>query len=404
MTGTAIAQAISYLISPILTRIYTPEEMGDLGMYIRLVGFFSAFATLRYELALPLPKHDSHSYLLYRLALRTSYYFLAGISVIGFIYLASISFAWNQTIFALITIVSTFFLVFTNLGTNWAIRTKQFGKISNSRIINSSVANGLKLGFGYLNWGSIGLIFASLVGYIFSSITFIQEYFRTKQTHLASHSKRKTTVLIKEYRDFPLINLPHVLTDLGRDLLVALLIVLFFSKEIFGYYSHAYAMLRLPLILIGSSISQVLLHKCAEMRNDGESIYGIVFSTVRILFLLSIVPFTLIFFFGTPLFSVVFGEIWAESGKYAEIMSLWMIGSFITSTISAIPTILKKQKQFFYLGLASSSVHLFNFGILPLIIGTSGDAFHFILWATTITQLLLSIVMLVYILWIAKRG
>ena len=115
MTGTAIAQAISYLISPFLTRLYTPEEMGDLGIYIRLIGFFSAFATLRYELAIPLPKRHTHSYLLYRLALRTSYYFLAGVSIIGLIYLTSISFAWNQSIFALITIVSTFFLIFINL-------------------------------------------------------------------------------------------------------------------------------------------------------------------------------------------------------------------------------------------------------------------------------------------------
>ena len=68
MSGTVIAQAISYLIAPILTRLYTTSEMGELAFYMRLIGFISAIATLRYEAALPLPKNDSHSFLLYRLA------------------------------------------------------------------------------------------------------------------------------------------------------------------------------------------------------------------------------------------------------------------------------------------------------------------------------------------------
>ena len=55
MSGTLIAQIIGYAIAPILTRLYTTEEMGELGFYMRLTGFIAAIATLRYEAALPLP-------------------------------------------------------------------------------------------------------------------------------------------------------------------------------------------------------------------------------------------------------------------------------------------------------------------------------------------------------------
>ena len=68
LSGTIIAQAVGYLIAPILTRLYTTAEMGELGFYMRLTGFISAIATLRYEAALPLPKLDGHSFLLYRLS------------------------------------------------------------------------------------------------------------------------------------------------------------------------------------------------------------------------------------------------------------------------------------------------------------------------------------------------
>ena len=48
MIGTILAQLFSFLISPILTRIYTPEEMGDLNLYLRIVGFLSVLATARF--------------------------------------------------------------------------------------------------------------------------------------------------------------------------------------------------------------------------------------------------------------------------------------------------------------------------------------------------------------------
>ena len=58
MTGTTIAQAIPIAISPILTRIYTPEQFGIFALYLSISSFFAAASTGRYELAIMLPKND----------------------------------------------------------------------------------------------------------------------------------------------------------------------------------------------------------------------------------------------------------------------------------------------------------------------------------------------------------
>ena len=42
MTGTTIAQAIPIAISPILTRIYTPEDFGVFALYIAIVSFIAS--------------------------------------------------------------------------------------------------------------------------------------------------------------------------------------------------------------------------------------------------------------------------------------------------------------------------------------------------------------------------
>jgi O-antigen/teichoic acid export membrane protein len=49
MTGTTIAQAIPIAISPILTRIYTPEDFGMFALYMSTASLFSVIATGRYE-------------------------------------------------------------------------------------------------------------------------------------------------------------------------------------------------------------------------------------------------------------------------------------------------------------------------------------------------------------------
>ena len=47
MTGTTIAQAIPIAISPILTRIYIPEDFGVFALYMSLAFILSVIATGR---------------------------------------------------------------------------------------------------------------------------------------------------------------------------------------------------------------------------------------------------------------------------------------------------------------------------------------------------------------------
>ena len=57
MTGTGLAQAIPIAISPILTRLYSPEDFGTFGLYMAIVTIASVLVTGRYELAILLPKN-----------------------------------------------------------------------------------------------------------------------------------------------------------------------------------------------------------------------------------------------------------------------------------------------------------------------------------------------------------
>ena len=72
MTGTAIAQAIPIIVSPILTRLYSPEDFGRLALFISIVSIMSVLATGKYELAIILPKKNSTAYQLVSLSVMLS--------------------------------------------------------------------------------------------------------------------------------------------------------------------------------------------------------------------------------------------------------------------------------------------------------------------------------------------
>lgn len=67
--GTAAGQAIVVLASPIITRLYTPEDFGVLAVYSSLLGILSTVAALRYELAIPLSEKDEDAAALLKIAM-----------------------------------------------------------------------------------------------------------------------------------------------------------------------------------------------------------------------------------------------------------------------------------------------------------------------------------------------
>ena len=67
-SGTVIAQAISYAFTPLVTRLFTTEDFGAFGVFMRIVAFLAAIGTARYELTLPLPKRDQHAFQLFFLS------------------------------------------------------------------------------------------------------------------------------------------------------------------------------------------------------------------------------------------------------------------------------------------------------------------------------------------------
>src|SRR5690625_3719223 len=83
-SGTAAAQVITMVLSPIITRLYGPEAFGLMGAFMAIVNIITPIAALTYPIAIVLPKRDQEAKGLIHLSLIIT----AVLSIISLILLA----------------------------------------------------------------------------------------------------------------------------------------------------------------------------------------------------------------------------------------------------------------------------------------------------------------------------
>lgn len=404
MTGAVVAQVINLLFSPVISRLFSVEDIAELGVYMRASAFVSAIATAKLELGLPLDKLDRHSFSLYRIALRIAWMTCV---VLSFFLAVGWLMGWvNNTtgLTLLLSIAGSFVLGFINLGTNWSIRKRKYKSISWNRMINSLSSNVIRVIVGLAGLGAVGLIVATIIGSVLSALVFLKEYL----FHSASAEKRiprkKAWVLLKMHRDLPLINLPHSLIDLSRELLITFFILSYYDKVTLGSFVFAQMILSVPMAFIGQAFAQVLFNQTAELAKEGKSILPLMQKTFRTLFVLALPLFTLLFFFGQEMMEWVFGQQWTKAGQFAEILTPLLFVQLLVSPLSNIPIVLNKQKEHFYLATTITGFQAFVFGLVPLLSVYFAASFESLLWLNTGIQIILFTIYLFIINYYARYG
>ena len=345
MTGTTIAQAIPIAISPILTRIYTPEDFGMFALYMSVASILSVIATGRYELAIMLPKKDEDAVNIVALSIIISFF-------VSFIALLIVFFL-NSEITALLgnPEISNwlYFIPITVLLTGvyqsfkyWSNRKKQYKRLAISSVIQSGATGSTNLGMGFGGFGASGLIVGGVIGRAIATSVLVKIVWREDYKLLNYVNKLKIFALIKKHKKLPLLNLPNALIDGFRLSGISILIAKFFTTATLGQFSLAWRMMQVPMALIGRSLSQVFFQKVSS--SNKIDLNTIVKKFIIKASLIAAPAFLIIYFFSIDIFVFVFGENWKLAGESASIMAPWLFLNFLTSPLSTIFIVLNKQE------------------------------------------------------------
>lgn len=340
MTGSVIAQAVPILLSPVLTRLYTPGDFAAFALFMSVTAVISVVAAGRYDQAILLPAEDEDALNLVALCwlILSSLCLLLSL-IIGVFYgslpaewLAALHGEWLYLLPPAVFATTSFQILSV-----WNNRCARFPQLAMSRATQGSASGFAQCGLGYGAWHSAGLIWGQVVGLCAGLLMLLRYNWQSLQSGRAQLGRQRMVSNAYEYRRFPLLSTWGSLFDSGAFLMVLLVISHSFTSNITGFFSFTQRVLSVPLFLISSAIAQVLHQRIAKMNNeDWQSILPYVLRAALFLSAIAVPFVVLLALFGVDLFSFAFGKDWAEAGRYAGLLSVAVGIRFIVSPLTVV--------------------------------------------------------------------
>lgn len=366
--GTGFAQLITILLSPVLTRLYTPEEFGGLGFYLAVVSVLGLLVSGRYEMALMLPKSNRES----KRILILAFYITMFSSVFLLVFFVLLKenlrslFNLNTDVYFYFIPLSICFVGLINIGLYYNNRLKRYKLIAGNNIARSVFVNLVYILFAFVhidffNILILGLILGQFVEVIYLWRPIVLEFIR-KPNVLLNHLQ--LLPLARKYINFPKFSLSSTLLNAASIQVPIYMLSLFFSKAIVGSYYQAQRIMTLPITLIARNVGHVYYQ---EMANNKDNEYVLRNKSLYIfnrLFFLIFIPLSIIGVFGDVIFLFVFGAGWEEAGYFAQSITPWLVMNFLASPFTLLFELFQKQKTLIKINLG-----LFVFRVLALIIG-----------------------------------
>ena len=344
MTGTTIAQAIPIAITPILTRMYSPEDFGVLALFVAITTIMGSIANGRYELAIMLPTEDDEAINVAALGLLIA----SCLSLLLFVpaiflneYIATA--LDNQFIsFWLYFVPPVVFLLGLYNILNYLNNRKQSYKDMAKASVYKSIAQAaVQLGVGAVKATASGLISGQIASNLAANTKLALN--AKRQYQLKDINKQEMKRLAKRYIDFPKYSMWATLSNTLSYEMLNVLIGTIYNVATLGFYSLAQRILGLPSSLIGDSIGRVYFQQATMEKNKTGKAINIFQSTTKKLVLLSSVFFIPLYFVLPLVFELAFGEQWRIAGVYSQLILPIFIFRFISAALSNTNNIFEKQ-------------------------------------------------------------
>lgn len=352
-TGTAIAQILPVAITPLLTRIYSPNEFGIFALYTSIVTILYVLSTGRYELAIIIPKSDKEAINIAGLAAIINVcisVLLFLILLIGGERLAQIFGISELGIWLYVIPFSLILTGFYYIIYNWLNRRKMYKDMSSNKVIQQGGIGLANITMGYAGNG-LGLILGTIFGQLFSLVLIIKKLWKKERDYYFKINRKELLTQAKRYDKFPKFFMVANFLNVSSRNLAQILFSIFFNPVMVGYFTLTQRALGFPVSIIGTAIADVFRQRAAEDLERIGNCKKLYIKTFGLLLLISIIPFSLLYLISPWLFSFVFGEEWRIAGEYARLMMPMLFLQFITSPLSYMSILLEKNKFELFLQL-----------------------------------------------------
>ncbi|WP_104489047.1 lipopolysaccharide biosynthesis protein [Acinetobacter indicus] len=345
--GTAFAQGIALLSLPILTRLYNPDDFSLFAVYFSLLAILSVSSCLRFEIAVPIPKKDSEAIQLVILAIISNFCISLLIGFIIWIFHSEIIEILKQpnfSTFIWLIPIGVFFSGMYNALQYWTTRKKNFYLIVKTRMTQSLSGVLIQIVMGLFGYNALGLIIGQIVK-VSAGIRSLSVNFWLDASNVIKSIRLNTLKIVFKKNDhFPKYSTFEAFANsAGIQIPIIIIAALSIGPEA-GYLMLAVQIMAIPMRFLGGAISQVYLANAPEALDRGEiRLYTL--NVLKELVKYGISILVLIGILSPVVIKYILGSNWAYVGILISWMIPWFIFQLLSSPISMIMHIVKKQKE-----------------------------------------------------------
>lgn len=353
LSGALLGQAIVVGSLPLLTRLYTPESFGLLGVYLSFATIMSVGACLRFDLAIPLPPQPDDAASLAALGLLAATGFSGTLLLIVLVFPTEIVALIDQPVLApyLWSLpVGSWVLALYSLTQFWSIRMHRYGDVSASQVSRALACTGAQIAFGLVHPIALGLVLGQILYAGVGAFLLGLRGWIADRAVLDAVTWAKMRRNFVDYRRFPLYSVPESVLDTAANNLPLALIAAHSGAQEAGFLLLAQRVVAIPVGLLGGNISRVYLAHATQKRLEGQ-LGAFTVEIMLNLFKLGVIPFLLLAGLGPWLFSFAFGASWQRAGWMLAVMAPFMLMQFVVSPVSTILHATRNQRAAFLLQL-----------------------------------------------------
>lgn len=347
VSGTALSQAVVVLLTPLLTRLYSPEEFGILSVYLSLVLTISIIASWYYDSAIPLPEKEEDAINLLGLSLV--------ILLFNTILAAILLSVLKKPLLNIFDIDGLdgilFFLPFSIFGFGlfklfemWMVRKESYGQITTGKVRMNLTQILSQTGLGLLWPSAGGLMTGEVMGRLVGGGGMAYDSWKRIRHQWEYISLRALKKMARRYIRFPLIaSWSSLLQSLSKHL-PTLFIAFELGAKAAGWYLLADRILALPDALLGYPVKQVYIARSARILHVSfEKFTALFWSTIKKMSVISFTVYILIAFCAPVIFPIVFGDAWGEASVFLQCLTFLYFCKLVIGPISEVFILLEEQ-------------------------------------------------------------
>ncbi len=346
LSANILAQVIGFIIYPILTRMYAPEDFGLFNLFTSIAGVLTIITTAEFQYAIVLPKEEEKA----RALVHFSMILLVGTSLlIGFTIpfaqpIADLFKAPDLAHYWWLLPFSVLGLGLWNILSYWYIRRSSFNRVSGYQMTQSLFSAFGKIGFGRIGWLQSGMILASVLAPLLSLLISISLAWKTCIRALFSIEWKQLKQAAREYSNFPKFSLPRALVNTVSISLPIWFLTPQFGLEQVGQLSLAMMAAVLPFSLFARACNQVLYQRITGLVQQQKNIRSLLQTFIVWTSVAMIIGMTVVYIFLPQMVAVIFGAKWIESADIMRRLFPYLMLTPICGSICFLSDVFGKQK------------------------------------------------------------